>query len=75
MLRRRARSSSDSAVVTPGRLPSSMSARRIQFRRQDSEIPKSRAICAIEVSPRRATATTSWRNSFGWAAGMSISFQ
>ena len=36
-----ARSSEDSSRVVPGRAPSSTSAWRIQFVRQDSEIPKS----------------------------------
>jgi len=43
--RRRSRSSADSDAVTPGLVPSSISASFSQRCRQDSEIPKSLAIC------------------------------
>src|SRR3954447_6016543 len=46
-----------------------MSARFSQRCKHDSEIPKSFAICRIGASPRRATATTSRRNSGGKAFG------
>lgn len=59
------RSSSPSAVVTPGRWPSSMSAWRSQLRRHESEIPKSLATCVSGASPRRATAMTSSRILWG----------
>lgn len=64
------RSSTDSDTVTPGRTPFSTAALCSQFRRQDSLIPTSLAICAIGASPRRATATTSSRNSLGRGLGM-----
>ena len=67
MRRRSARFSSSSALVGPGRMPSSRSALASQLVRHDSLIPKSVAICFRVVfgSRRRATATTSSRNSFG----------
>ena len=55
------RSSADSVTVTPGRMPSSTSARFSQRCRHDSEIPKSFAIWLIGASPLRATATTELR--------------
>lgn len=48
----------------------STSARRNQFRKHESLIPKSFAITEIGASPLRATATTSSRNSLGWGFGM-----
>ena len=56
--------------VTPGRTPSSTSVSFSQRCKQDSEIPKSLAICDSGASPFRATATTSRRNSMGNALGM-----
>lgn len=47
------------------RRPSSMSAFFIQFSSEPSEIPKSFAIWLSGAWPRRATATTSSRNSWG----------
>jgi hypothetical protein len=47
------RSSADSLLVMPGRRPSSMSASLSQRCRQDSEIPKSLAICDSGASPLR----------------------
>src|SRR5690606_6685875 len=67
---RSSRNSADSVAVTPGRLPSSISASLSHRCRHDSEIPKSFAICANGASPLRATATTSRRNSAGNAFGM-----
>src|SRR5215831_601617 len=73
LLRRRSsRSSADSAAVTPGRVPSSISASFSQRCRQDSEIPKSFAICETGACPLRATATTSRRNSIGNGLGTLI---
>src|SRR6185312_11178115 len=69
---RSSRNSADSLLVTPGRTPSSTSASLSQRCRQDSEIPKSFAICDSGASPLRATATTSRRNSMGNAFGMPI---
>ena len=68
----RSRSSEDSSRVLPGRAPSSTSAWRIQFVRQDSEIPKSFAIWESFWPGSRflATRTTSSRNSWGYGAGM-----
>ena len=48
-----------------GRLPASRSSSVSERCRQDSEIPKSLATCATDASLRRATRTTSSRNSFG----------
>src|SRR3712207_8260441 len=50
-------------------IPSSRSAIFSQRARQDSEIPKSRAIWATDASPLRATAITSRRNSGGNGLG------
>ncbi|MEX1092732.1 MAG: phage Gp37/Gp68 family protein, partial [Acidimicrobiia bacterium] len=68
-----ARISASSESVSPSRLPSSISARRTQRLRQDCETPKSRATWLIGASCRRATATTSLRDSSGNAFGM-VSF-
>jgi hypothetical protein len=67
---RSSRSSADSVVVVPRRVPSSVSAIFSQRCRHDSEIPKSFAICRNGVSPLRASATTSRRNSGGNGFGM-----
>src|SRR6266511_5140319 len=64
------RISASSARVRPSRTPSSISARFTHRCRQDSEIPKSLAIWDIGASLRRATATTSRRNSRGNAFGI-----
>lgn len=70
-LRRRSPfNSCDSALTTPGRVPSSISAWSNQLRSQDSQTPKSIASWPIEASPRQVTATTSSRNSFTCAADM-----
>ena len=55
--------------------PSSISAFFIQFVIEFSDIPKSFAICARGVSPLRATATTSRRNSSGYGFGMTAILQ
>jgi len=60
------RSSAASLAVTPGLTPSSMSASLSQRCKQDSEIPKSFAICDSGAWPLRATATTSRRNSLAF---------
>lgn len=54
-----------SAAVITALVPASTSALASQFRKQDSEIPKSLANCPIGASPWRATSTTLSRNSFG----------
>src|SRR6266571_1348615 len=64
------RISASSASVRPSRTPSSISARFTHRCRHDSEIPKSFAIWDIGTSLRRATATTSRRNSRGNAFGI-----
>ena len=61
-------SSADSPLVMPGRTPSSMSVSLSQRREQESEIPKSLAICDGGASPLRATASR--RNSRGKAFGV-----
>ena len=68
--------SSAASCVAPGRTPSSRSAAASQFV-NDSQIPKSVAICLRVTlgSRRRATATTSSRNSCGKGLGTSTSFQ
>jgi len=65
------RSSADCESVAPGRRPASTAARRSQFCRHVSEIPKSSATCLIVTSGARrwATATTSSRNSLGSGLG------
>src|SRR5687768_7131652 len=73
LLRRRSSRSSADSPFSPlprspaagGARPSSRSAIFSQRCRQDSEIPKSRAIWATDASPLRATAMTSRRNSAG----------
>jgi hypothetical protein len=67
---RSSRSSADSVLVVPGRMPSSVSAIFSRRCGQDSEIPKSFAICDSGTSPLRATATTSRRNSAENGFGM-----
>src|SRR5690606_28013226 len=64
------RSSACSTELTPGLTPSSTSAIFTHRWTQDSEIPKSFAICANDTSRRLAIATTSSRNSLGNALGM-----
>ena len=60
------RSSSDSCRVTPGRVPSSTSAARSQFRRHDSLIPKPFATCDNGASPRRAERPRPRRRGTPW---------
>ena len=67
------RSSSNSPVVRPGLLPSSISAWAIQRRKPDSEIPSSEAIRATGFDPSRANSTALLRNSAGIGAGISAS--
>ena len=70
-LRRNATVSARSAAVTPSRRPSSISDFAIQFRRHDSEIPRSRAISAIGFARSRASSTARKRNSGGCGRGIS----
>ena len=64
------RSFAESSDTEPDFTPSSVSAIFIRRGRAAGETPKSLAICVIDASPLRATATTSRRNSSGKGLGV-----